>query len=98
MDQERRYRLSCALGGLFFAAIFLGGWFYARMEPETLEQWLRHGMGPVESAAKNFISIVANLNDSILSSGIYLLAGSLFILSAGRLKKRAFPGRACNTT
>ncbi len=87
--KERRCGLICAACGICLAGMFLAGRLYVGMRPEILEQWLRYGMGAAESATKDFVSITANLSDSILSSGIYLLAGSLFILSARHLKRRS---------
>ncbi len=71
-----------AIAGLLLAGFFLFSSFYFKVRPLTLENWLRYEIGAQESTSKDFPGLIAHLRQSLLSSGVFFLFGSVVVLSA----------------
>lgn len=87
MQFERRRIAVWTIGGLILAGVLLGARLYLPIRSSQLEQWLRLETGAVQSAFKDFRWIIQHIDESILSSGLFLLATSALVLIASRFRR-----------
>jgi hypothetical protein len=86
-DKERmpgRTRSLIALSGIALGLAILGCWVYFGSHAAVLGNWLRYGSS-LNNEQKDFHTIVAQLRQSLFSSGVFLVIGGTLVLGMRRM-------------
>ncbi len=89
--RRRRQLLATGAAGILVAGLLLGMWFYWGYHPDRLIQWLNQGTAGAP-IPKDIPAILAQLRQSVLSSGAILLLTAVFILVSPFVRRSSLAG------
>jgi hypothetical protein len=91
-SRARRRFLVAGACGLVLALVLLGYRFAWPYHVSQLQSWVSSAIGPMYMGTKNMPAIVAQLERSVLSTGGFLLLGSVLVLIAPAWRKTSLMG------